>query len=195
MQKVPEVTNYFAENSYKIFLQVIFPVLSFELNDPVEEPQEYVSELNDLCQDLKSDSIRCQCAKLLLSMCAMQDGLLTFCSEICIKSFIKGQLEGTDMQFLVKHYNVNVSAAETFTTSLVIIAVLAEKLAERSDIMQSLDQLFAEHLDKLLAISRLKVYLVYCCFVDVIFSTLPEPHAFHDTMLSQLLLTVHFTKK
>lgn len=99
------------------------------------------------------------------------------------------------MQFLIKHYNVNVSEAETFTTSLVIVAVLAEKLAERKDIMESLDSLFTEHLDKLLAISRLKVYLVYCCLVDEIFATLPEPQKLHDVMLSQLLLSANFTKK
>jgi hypothetical protein len=53
-------------------------MLGYEPVDIQEDPVEYVNELNDICSDQKSESVRCYCLKLLANLAEYSDGFLTF---------------------------------------------------------------------------------------------------------------------
>jgi|LauGreDrversion4_2_1035121.scaffolds.fasta_scaffold156078_3 hypothetical protein len=58
-------------------------MLAFEPVTITDDPVEYVLELNDICSDQKSDSVRCLSMKLLTSISENTDGFLTFACTIC----------------------------------------------------------------------------------------------------------------
>jgi len=59
-------------------------MLGYEPVDLSEDPVEYVLELNDICSDQKSESVRCYSMKLLSCLAEYSDGFLTFASTICV---------------------------------------------------------------------------------------------------------------
>ena len=59
-------------------------MLGYEPVDIQEDPVEYVNELNDICSDQKSESVRCYCLKLLANLAEYSDGFLTFATQISV---------------------------------------------------------------------------------------------------------------
>jgi hypothetical protein len=94
--------------------------------------------------------VRCYAAKLLHTLSEVQDGVLTFVGQMCIELFINGQLEGTDPSGLFKIWHINITHDDIIKTSLVVIAILSDQIAQRNDLLAKLDILFSINITKLL---------------------------------------------
>ena len=57
-------------------------MLGYEPVSISEDPTEYVLELNDICSDQRSESVRCYSMKLLAVLAEYSDGFLTFATQI-----------------------------------------------------------------------------------------------------------------
>ena len=69
------------EKSLEIFIQIIIPILKINQEDRknlIEDPSEFICMSMELCEDLESENLKTEAAKLLLGITQNVDGMLTF---------------------------------------------------------------------------------------------------------------------
>lgn len=81
--------HYFTQNGFKLFIQVVLPLLKLSERDKENiesDPKEFVNHSIDICQEQKSNTYQTQAAKLLEHLISNIDGMLTFVSNFCIEA-------------------------------------------------------------------------------------------------------------
>lgn len=124
------VDKFFVENSYKIFLKIIIKFLAFETISPEEDGPEYVSELSDVVNEQKSDTVRVRVAKLLESMAVHTDGFLSFVFDFCLSFLEKSISENPEEKELLlelsNNFKLEMTLQDYNNAAFVILSILAE---------------------------------------------------------------------
>lgn len=115
-----------------------------------ENAQEFVNELNDMCSDQSSDTIRCKSAKLILEMCEHVDGLLSFVCDLSV-SFIEKSIDPKEeekifFEAMMSNYAVTITPEQFMKVGIVTLAVLSEQIVQRKDLQLAIDNLLEQHM-------------------------------------------------
>jgi hypothetical protein len=101
-----------------------------------EDPKEFILELNDLCSDQNSDTVRSHAMKLLCALAEHQTGFLTFAGAMCIDMVSKSVHQADDQFFqdLEARFSLRMHPAEFAEIGLICLAAMGYLIFKRKDL-------------------------------------------------------------
>lgn len=160
----------------------MFPYLKLtekEKEDMDTDHKEFVNYSIDICQKQKSRTFKSQAARLLESIVDNVDGMLTFTVNLnleILQSILTGSSQTQVKETLAKFNLAFTSDEELLDVCLLSTSVMSYAVVKRDDLLQMIDKLMIEHLDKFInAGTTILIRNRFCLFLgfylDMLFTT------------------------
>eukprot|EP00347_Sterkiella_histriomuscorum_P023425 403334689 len=180
-----DFSSYFTQNGFKIFIQVILPLLRLsekDKDDIESNPKEFVNHQIDICQEQLSKTYQTQAAKLLESLIEHTDGMVTFVSNFCIEA-IQNIMQGSGQteyisQIITKFRLKFDSEQEFLEVCFLVLTIISDKFVKREDLRQTLDMLILQNLETFIhdnqtATTKSRFCLFLTFYLDQLMLTMP----------------------
>ncbi|CAD8097996.1 unnamed protein product [Paramecium sonneborni] len=172
------VYNIFAEYRMPIFIDIIIPFFSStqkEVNDLIDDPNEFVQLTQDILDEQKSDIIKSSIAQLIKAYCQHIDGSVSFFTSFstltasyCIQKLqnteIKEQL-GLIMEFREHYFLKSMNVNLLLETSLLILSIQSNYLTSRIEVGLIFKSFINQYADYLLNYSIPLVKARLCTYI------------------------------
>ncbi|CAD8094441.1 unnamed protein product [Paramecium sonneborni] len=203
-----QVYHIFAEYRMAIFIDIILPFFSStqkEINDLIDDPNEFVQLTQDILDEQKSDIIKSSIAQLIIAYCQQIDGSISFFTSFSIlaASYCIQKVQNTEIKeqlglimelkehYFLKSMNINL----LLESSLLILSIVSNYLTQRNEVGLIFKSFINEYGDYLLNYSIPLVKARLCTFIGSFCKTiLHEKEEFSYSLLKFLMNQIQSQK-
>lgn len=148
--KQSDFVDFFQQNAFKIFIQVVLPFLRTSQQQRLlaleEDPKEFFAEQDDLCGDQKSGTPRCAIAKLLCEMVDRVEGFLQFVFNFVVDGVTRcfssssEEIDDEHLKVIVQKFNLQFKTKVEFVdVCLTVLTIISWQLPQNKGLLAQYD--------------------------------------------------------